>query len=121
MKLKWHFASRLQATTTTTTLTTGRVSRNGGDILNTTNAHTRASQGAEGALGTGSGSLGAIATGGADLDVEGGDTELLASGSNVLGSQHGSVRRRLIAISLDLHTTSDTDDGFTTSQIGNVL
>lgn len=35
-------------------------------------------------------------------------------------TQHGSVRRRFIPICLDLHTTSDTSDGFLARQIGDV-
>ena len=84
-------------------------------------AHARAGEGAEGRLGTGTGSLGAISTGGADLDVEGGDAELLALGSHVLGRQHGSVGGGLVAVSLDLHTTGDTGNGLTASQISDVL
>jgi hypothetical protein len=53
--------------------------------------------------------------------VESSDAELLALDSNVLGSKHGSVGRGLIAISLDLHASSDTDNGFATSQVSNVL
>jgi hypothetical protein len=52
--------------------------------------------------------------------VESVDAELLAAGSDVLSSQHGSVGRRLVTVSLDLHTTGDTADGFATTQIGNV-
>jgi len=47
--------------------------------------------------------------------VEGVDAELLAAGSDVLGSQHGSVGRGLVTVSLDLHTTGDTADGFATT------
>ena len=43
------------------------------------------------------------------------DAELLAAGGNVLSSQHGSVGRRLVTVSLDLHTTGDTADGFATA------
>lgn len=43
------------------------------------------------------------------------DAELLAAGSDVLSSQHGSVGRRLVTVSLDLHTTGDTADGFATT------
>ena len=88
---------------------------------NTANLHTGTGEGTEGRLGTRAGSLGAVTTGGANLDVEGVDAELLALGSDILGSQHGSVGGGLITISLHLHTTSDTDDGLTASQIGNVL
>ena len=52
-------------------------------------------------------------TGGADLDVEGSDAELLAAGSDVLGSQHSGVGGGLVTVGLDLHTTSNTGDGFT--------
>lgn len=54
-------------------------------------------------------------TGSTDLDVEGVDAELLAAGGDVLGSQHGSVGGGLVTISLDLHTTGDTADGFATT------
>lgn len=48
------------------------------------------------------------------------DAELLAAGSNVLGSQHGGVGRRLITVGLDLHATSDTADGLTATGITRV-
>ena len=59
-------------------------------------------------------------TSGPDLDVEGSDAELLAAGSNVLGSQHGGVGRRLVTVGLDLHATSDTADGLTATGITRV-
>jgi hypothetical protein len=71
-------------------------------------------------LTTRTGGLGTGTTSSSELDVESVDTEFLTLGSNLLGSQHGSVRRRLITISLDLHTTSDTRDSFTTREISNV-
>ena len=51
-------------------------------------------------------------SGGTDLDVQSGDAKLLAAGSDVLGSQHGSVGRRLVTIGLDLHSTGNTADSF---------
>lgn len=59
-------------------------------------------------------------TGGTDLDVQSVDAELLAAGGDVLGSQHGSVGGGLVTVSLDLHSTGDTGDGFTAGQIGDV-
>lgn len=56
-------------------------------------------------------------TSGTDLDVEGVDAKLLAASSNILSSQHGSVGGRLVTVSLDLHTTGDTADGFATTVI----
>ena len=111
---------RSQTTSTATTLAPGRVGGDGGDVLNSSNAHTSTSQSTESALGTGAGGLGASSTGSTELDVEGSDTDFAASGSNVLGSQHGSVGGRLITIGLDLHAASDTGDGLTTRKIGNM-
>jgi hypothetical protein len=71
-------------------------------------------------LTTGTRGLDTSTTGSTDLDVESVDTEFLALGSNILSSQHGGVRRRFITISLDLHTTSNTGDGFTTREIGHM-
>ena len=58
--------------------------------------------------------------GGTDLDVQAVDAELLASGGNVLSSQHGSVGRGLVTVGLDLHATGDTADGLATREIGDV-
>lgn len=58
-----------------------------------------------------------ITSGSTDLDVEGVDAKLLAADGDILSSQHGSVRRGLITISLDLHATSDTGDGLATTVI----
>ena len=43
------------------------------------------------------GGLGADTTGGADLDVQGSDANLLEAVGDVLGRQHGCVRRGLHA------------------------
>ena len=55
-----------------------------------------------------------------DLHVERGDAQLLASSSDVLGSQHGSVWGGLVAIGLDLHSACDTADGFAAAGITQV-
>jgi hypothetical protein len=60
--------------------------------LNAANAHTSTGKGTESGLSSGTGLLGAGTTGGTELDVESGDTDLLALLSAVLGSQHGGVR-----------------------------
>lgn len=69
-----------ETATTATTLPACGVGRCGGDVLDAANAHTGTGEGAEGRLGTGAGGLGAVTTSGTDLDVESGDTELLAAG-----------------------------------------
>ena len=43
------------------------------------------------------------------------DAQFLAANSNVLGSKHSSVGGGLVTVSLDLHTTGDTADGFATT------
>lgn len=49
--------------------------------------------------------------------MQGSDAELLAAGGDVLGSQHGSVGGGLVTVSLDLHATGDTADGFAATGI----
>jgi hypothetical protein len=71
-------------------------------------------------LSTGTRGLGTSTTGSSELNVKSVDTEFLTLGSNLLSGQHSGIRRRLITISLNLHTTSDTRDSFTTGKIGNV-
>lgn len=112
--------SRLQTTTTATTLATGRIGGDGSDILNATNPHVGTGKGAESGLGTGTRGLGAVTTSSTKLDVQGSDTELTAPDRDVLGSQHGGVGGGLITVSLDLHTTGNTADGLTTREIGDV-
>lgn len=93
----------------------------GGNILNATNLHSSTSEGTESSLSTGSGVLGAGSSHSADLDVKGGDAELLAANSDVLGGKHSGVGARLVTISLDLHSTSDTAQSFATRKISDVL
>jgi len=74
-------STRSETTTTATTLPPRGIGRGGGNVLDTSNAHAGTGKSAESRLGTGTGGLGAVSTGGADLHVEGRDAELLAAGS----------------------------------------
>ena len=103
-----------------TYLASGRVCGDRGNIFNSANAHTSTSQGTESALSTRAGSLGASSTSSTKFDVESGNTDFTASGSDVLSSQHGRVGRGLVTVSLDLHSTSHTGNGFAARKIGNV-
>lgn len=94
-----------ETTTTSTTLSAGRVGGDGGNVLDAANAHAGTGKSAESGLGTRAGGLGAGTTGGTELDVKGGDADLLAADGAVLSGQHGSVRRGLVTVGLDLHTT----------------
>merc|ERR1719223_1383757 len=98
-------AAALETATAATTLAASGVGGDGGHILNAANLEAGASKSAQGGLGTGTEGLGAVATGGPELHVEGGDAELLELDSSVLGGKHGSVGGGLIAIGLDLHAT----------------
>lgn len=115
-----HTVVRSETTTTATTLSAGAVGGSGGDVLDAADSHAGTGEGTEGRLGTGAGGLGAVTTGGTDLDVEGSDADLLAAGSDVLGGQHGGVGGGLVTVGLDLHSTGDTADGLATGQIGDV-
>ena len=61
-----------------------------------------------------------VTTSSTESDVEGVDADLLATSSNILSSKHGRIRGSLVTVSLDLHSTSHTNDGFTSRKIGNV-
>lgn len=52
--------------------------------------------------------------------MESSDAQLLASDSDILSSQHGSVRRGLIAVGLDLHSAGDSADGFAATRTSQV-
>lgn len=56
-------------------------------------------------------------SGSTDLDVQGGDAELLAADGDVLSGQHGGVGGGLVTVGLDLHATGDTADGLTATGI----
>lgn len=52
--------------------------------------------------------------------MEGSDAELLAADGDILSSQHGGVRGRLVTVGLDLHATGNTGDGLTAAGITQV-
>lgn len=64
--------------------------------------------------------LGLSTTSSSDLNVDGGNTNLLTLLSDILSGQHGSVWGGLVSVGLNLHTTSDSGNGFLTGKIGNV-
>merc|ERR1719509_240940 len=79
-----------------------------------------AGKSAKSGLRSGAGGLGAVSSGGTKLDVQGGDAERLNFLSDILGSQHSSVRGCLVPVSLHLHAASNSGDGFTARQVGDV-
>lgn len=64
--------------------------------------------------------LGTVTTGRTELDVQRGDADLLALAGDVLRGEHGGVWRGFVTVSLDLHATGDTGDGFLAGEIGDV-
>lgn len=110
----------LQSSTSSTTLSSGRVRWNWGNILNSANSQAGSGQGSQSGLTTWTWGLGLGTTSSSDLDVDSSDANLLTLGGGVLGSQHGGVWRGLVSVGLDLHTTGDSGDGFLTGEIGNV-
>ena len=138
-QLSQNLAKRSQTTTTATTLSPRRVGWGWGDVLDTADLHAGTGEGTEGGLGTWAWGLGTVAcdidqsvfhrtkhsrsrltTSSPNLDVEGSDAQLLAAGSDVLSSQHGSVWGGLVTVGLDLHSTGDTGDGFAATGITQV-
>lgn len=114
------YTKYLQTTTTATSLPPGGVGGDWSDILDPADPHAGTSESTEGALSTRAWGLGLGTSGSTELDVESGDTDLLASSGTVLSSQHGGVWRRLVSVGLDLHSTGDSDDGLLARQISDV-
>jgi hypothetical protein len=110
----------LETATTAGALAAGGVMGHGGDVLNTADLDAGTGQGAESGGASGAGGLGLHTSGSTELDVEAGDTALLAAAHDVLGSHHGGVGGGLLTIGLDLHTTGDLADGLATARIGDV-
>lgn len=110
----------LQSSTSSTTLLSGGVGRNWGNVLDSADSQAGSGKSSQSRLTTWTWGLGLGTTGGSELDVDGGDANLLTLGGDILGSQHGGVWGRLISVSLDLHTTSDSGDGLLTGQVSDV-
>ena len=110
----------LQTTTTSSGLAPGGIGGDGRDVLDASDLHSVSCQGTEGGLGSGSGAAGLGSTGSPNLDVEGGEAELLALLRNVLGGKHGGVRRGFVTVGLDLHSPGDSDERFSARKIGDV-
>ena len=128
-----------QTTTTATTLSPRGVGWSWRHILDTADLHARASKSAEGRLSTWTWSLRAVTyttislsiltiliapvqhtTSSPNLHMQRRNAQLLAASSNILRSQHGSVRGGLVAIGLDFHSTCHAADGFAAAGITQV-
>ena len=110
----------LQSSTTTRSLTASAVVWDWSHVLDSSDLETRTSKGSESAHGTLSGDSLASTTSGTDSDVDGSDSAVHGELGSVLGSKHGSIWGCLITVSLDLHSTCDTGDCFSSSHIGDV-
>ena len=111
----------LQTTTTATTLSTSRIGRRRCHVLDSANLDAATGESAQRALTARTRRLRLVTTLRAHLDVQRGDTELLASRSDILRRKHRRVRGGFIAISLHLHTAGAPAQGFLAGQIRDVL
>lgn len=111
----------LQTTTTATTLSTSRIGRRRRHVLDSANLDAATGESAQRALTARTRRLRLVTTLRAHLDVQRGDTELLASRSDILRRKHRRVRGGFIAISLHLHTAGAPAQGFLAGQIRDVL
>ena len=110
----------LQTTTAASALPPGRIAGNGGDILDPSNLHAVPRQRPEGGLGARSRAAALVAPRPSDLHVERRHAELLAPDGDVLGGEHGRVRRRLVAVGLDLHAPGDAHERLASREVGDV-
>lgn len=88
-----------------THLAAGRVGGDGGHVLDATDAHAGTGESAESGLSARAGSFGTSTTSCTKLDVESGDADLAAAGSDILSGKHCGVGGRLVTVGLDLHAT----------------
>merc|ERR550539_1870149 len=110
----------LEPATTATSLLPCSIRRYGSAILDPANLHASPGQSSQSRLGSGSGSLGAVTTGGSQLDVQSSDPKGFHLLCNVLGGQHSGVGRGLVSVGLHLHSSGDSTDGLTARQVGHV-
>merc|ERR1711976_661006 len=111
---------KLQSSTSSTTLPPGGITWDWRAVFNSADFHAGSSEGSDGSLTAWTWGLLLGTTSRSDLDVESGDAELLASGSHVLSGLHSSVRRVLVSIGLDPHTTGNSGDGLLSREIGDM-
>jgi len=83
---------KLEPSSSSTTLSPGRVGWGRGDVLNSTDPHTGTGESSESGLSSWTGLLGSGTTGSPELDVESSDSDFLALSSDILSGQHGGVR-----------------------------
>ena len=113
--------SYLESSTSSTTVLSGGVRRNWGNVLNSANVEfTTSGKGSDGALGTRAKGLGLNTTSGSQLDVNTVDADLLQFDGDLLGGNHGSVWGALFLIRVHLHSTGDLAVGFASGEIGDV-
>jgi hypothetical protein len=111
---------KLKTATTSSGLSTGRVTGDGGNILNTSDFQSVSCQCPECTLCSGSWTTTLVSSSSSDLNVKSSNSKLLALLSNILGSKHRRVRGRLITVGLYLHSSSNTDKSLASRKIGNV-
>lgn len=110
----------LQTTSATSSLPPGRVGGNRRNILNPSNLQPSPRQRPQCALRTRPRRLGPGSSSRPQLDVQRVDTQLLDPSSHILGRQHGSVRRGLVTVGLDLHSSGHTAQRFLPGEIRDV-
>lgn len=110
----------LKTTTATSRLASCRIGWNRCDIFNSSNLHAISCQRPECGLCTRSRTASLGSSRPTDLDVQGGDSEFLALFGDILGGKHSSIWGRFITIGLDFHSSSDTDQCFSSRQVCHV-
>ena len=110
----------LESSSSSTSLLSGGVSGNGGDVFDSADFEAHTSEGSHVGLGSGAGSSGVNSSSASDLDVEGVDAEGLESGVHVGGGHHGGVRAAFFSVGLDFHASGDSGVGFSAGEVGDV-
>merc|ERR1719219_21758 len=114
------FHTRLQSSTTSTTLPPGGVTWDWRAVFNSADLHAGTSERSDGSGATWAWRLLLGTTASTNLEVQSSNSELLASHGDVLRGLHSGVRAVLVTIGLDLHATTHSRDGFLAGQVGDV-
>jgi len=110
----------LKSSTSSTTITSCGISGNWGNVFDSSDLQTESSQSSEGGLCSWSGGLGIHSSSSSKLDVDSVNMEFIESLYDIIGSHHSSIWGWFFSVSLNLHTSCNSNIGFSAGEIGDM-
>ncbi len=111
---------RLQSSSSSTSLLSGGISGDGGDVFDSADLKSHTGEGSHGGLGSGAGGSGVDSSSSSDFNVNGVDSKGLESLVDIGGGHHGSVGGGLLSVGFDFHSSGDSGIGFSAGKVGDV-